>query len=36
MQERADEIGAHLIIDSVPGHGTNIVLAWSANEVHGR
>lgn len=32
MQERADEIDATLVIDSVPGQGTQIVLAWPADE----
>jgi signal transduction histidine kinase len=32
MGERAEEIGARLQIDSQPGQGTKIVLAWNASD----
>jgi PAS domain S-box-containing protein len=36
MQERADGIGAHLTVDSRPGRGTGVLLAWrSAQDVQG-
>jgi len=31
MQERADAIGATLIVESAPGHGTRIELRWTNN-----
>lgn len=34
MRERADEVGATLTINSAPGRGTQIVLAWRADEVN--
>jgi signal transduction histidine kinase len=28
MQERAQAIGAHLTIESQPGHGTQVTVLW--------
>jgi two-component system sensor histidine kinase/response regulator len=32
MQERADKIGAELVIDSLPDHGSRIALMWRSDE----